>query len=73
MQSKLIFLSKKEPKVKIFFLSRFEDLKSGLNYLKNNVGSKTASSSDNLLKTNISSFMEAIKIMKGKLKICLIN
>lgn len=44
--------------------AKYQDLKSGLNYLKENVGSKTANSSDNLLKTNISSFMDAIKIMK---------
>ena len=43
---------------------RFEDLKSGLNHLKMNIGSKAANSSDNLLKNNISSFMDAIKIMK---------
>ncbi len=33
--------------------------------MKANIGSKAANSSDNLLKTNISSFMDAIKIMKG--------
>jgi hypothetical protein len=44
--------------------AKFESLKTGLSYLKANVGSKTANSSDNLLKTNISSFMDAIKIMK---------
>lgn len=43
---------------------KFEDLKSGLEYMKKNIGSKTANSSDNLLKNNISSFMDAIKIMK---------
>ena len=54
-------------KFSYFKNKRFQDLKSGLNYLKENVGSKTANSSDNLLKTNISSFMDAIKIMKGRL------
>ncbi len=51
-------------KLKFFQISRFEDLKSGLNHLRGNIGSKAANSSDNLLKTNISSFMDAIKIMK---------
>ena len=45
--------------------AKYENLKSGLNHLKGNIGSKAANSSDNLLKTNISSFMDAIKIMKG--------
>lgn len=36
-----------------------------MNHLKSSIGSKAANSSDNLLKTNISSFMDAIKIMKG--------
>lgn len=44
--------------------AKFEDLKSGLNHLRSNIGSKAANSSDHLLKTNISSFMDAIKIMK---------
>lgn len=44
--------------------AKFEDLKSGLNHLRGNIGSKAANSSDHLLKTNISSFMDAIKIMK---------
>jgi hypothetical protein len=44
---------------------RFDDLKSGLNHMKEKIGSKTVSSSDSLLKNNISSFMDAIKIMKG--------
>jgi hypothetical protein len=48
-----------------FKTKRFQDLKSDLNYLRENVISKTANSSDNLLKTNISSFMDAINIMKG--------
>lgn len=47
---------------------RFEDLKSGLNHMKDKIGSKTVSSSDALLKNNISSFMDAIKIMKGLFK-----
>ena len=65
MSDRLIF--KNAWKLLKFFILiiRFQDLKSGLNYLKENVGSKTANSSDNLLKTNISSFMDAIKIMKG--------
>jgi len=44
--------------------AKFDDLKSGLEHLRANIGSKTANSSDHLLKTNISSFMDAIKIMK---------
>jgi hypothetical protein len=48
-----------------FKTKRFQDLKSDLNYLRENVISKTANSIDNLLKTNISSFMDAINIMKG--------
>jgi len=44
--------------------AKFDDLKSGLEHLRSNIGSKTANSSDHLLKTNISSFMDAIKIMK---------
>lgn len=44
--------------------SKFDSLKSGLEYMKRNIGSKTMNSTDNLLKTNISSFMDAIKIMK---------
>lgn len=44
--------------------SKFEDLRSGLEYMKKNIGSKTTNSTDNLLKNNISSFMDAIKIMK---------
>lgn len=44
--------------------SKFDSLRSGLDYMKRNIGSKTMNSTDNLLKTNISSFMDAIKIMK---------
>lgn len=44
--------------------AKFEDLKSGLEYMKKNISAKTTNSSDNLLKNNISSFMDAIKIMK---------
>lgn len=33
--------------------------------MKDKIGSKTVSSSDALIKNNISSFMDAIKIMKG--------
>ncbi|CAF0899139.1 unnamed protein product [Brachionus calyciflorus] len=44
--------------------AKFEDLRQGLEYMKRNIGSKTINSTDNLLKNNISSFMDAIKIMK---------
>lgn len=37
--------------------------------MKEKIGAKTVSSSDALIKNNISSFMDAIKIMKGNLLI----
>ena len=60
------FLKKSVIIINNFFKTKiFKDLKSDLNYLRENVCSKTANSSDNLLKTNISSFMDAINITKG--------
>ena len=44
---------------------RFIDLKDGLKFLRSNAASKTSNSSDALLKSNISSFMDAIKILKS--------
>ena len=51
--------------LKVFVILRFKDLKDGLEFLKSNADSKTTTSSDALLKSNISSFMDAIKILKS--------
>lgn len=49
---------------------RYDDLKSGMNHMKEKIGAKTVSSSDALIKNNISSFMDAIKIMKDIQFLC---
>jgi hypothetical protein len=45
--------------------AKFQDLKTGLTYLRSYAASKTTNSSDTLLKSNISSFMDAIRILKN--------
>ncbi len=69
MQSNSFNLHKKK---QIVYNSRFVDLKDGLKFLRLNAASKTSNSSDALLKSNISSFMDAIKILKSNIKSFLI-